>query len=136
MIDSLLDRHHLRSTPARRAVLGLLTSSQTAVTHAELEAAADADRITLYRTIKTFEECGILHCVRTLDGQAKYALCGDNCGPAAHAHTHPHFECRDCGHTFCLPDSVAPKSVLPKGYLVQETLVTFQGQCPTCVQTA
>ena len=36
-----------------------------------------SDRITMYRTLKTFEEKGILHSIKGEGDEAKYALCND-----------------------------------------------------------
>ena len=128
----LLREHGLRSTPVRRVVLDELTRASAAVPLATLSQRADADRITLYRTLRTFEGLGIVHKVPDADGNAQYALCGGSCTPEAHVHTHPHFQCDDCGHTYCLPDTTAAPPVLPKGYRARETRVTYEGTCQAC----
>lgn len=128
----LLQKHQLRSTPTRRTVIAALSDAPFALTQAELEAANRGDRITLYRTLKSFEDVGLIHRVADSTGQAKYALCGANCTPTAHAHTHPHFQCDDCGNTYCLPEGNAPVVVLPKGYHLQEIHITYQGSCASC----
>ena len=128
----LLREHKLRSTPVRRAVLARLTASEAAVPLADLSAAADADRITLYRTLRTFEDLGIIHRVPDASGNAQYALCGGACTPEAHVHTHPHFQCEDCGHTYCLPEVEAAPPVLPAGYHAREAHVTYEGRCRDC----
>ena len=132
MIDQVLRRYRLRATPARRSVLALLSARGAAVAVADFESAADADRITVYRTLKTFEERGIIHRVPDASGQAQYALCGEGCGPRAHAHHHAHFRCAGCAQTFCLPEGERPEPVLPEGYRVDEIQVTYQGRCPAC----
>lgn len=129
----LLREHKLRSTPVRRAVLTRLSGAPAAVPLSELHVYADADRITLYRTLKTFEGLGIIHRVPAADGNAQYALCGGACTPEAHAHTHPHFQCGDCGQTFCLPEAAAAvPPILPEGYRARETRVTYEGVCRLC----
>lgn len=128
----LLRRHRLRSTPVRRAVVDCLRDSTAARTLAELDAAADGDRVTLYRTLKSFEEVGLIHRVADASGQVHYALCGEACGPEAHAHEHAHFRCNSCSQTYCLPEARTPAPVLPKGYRVQEVHVTYQGTCQQC----
>ncbi len=133
MITSdLLRRHDLRSTPARRTVVDSFLGAKSARTLAELDEAFDGDRITLYRTLKSFEEAGLIHRVPDAAGQPRYALCGDDCGPKAHDHTHAHFQCDDCGQTYCLPRVAPITQVLPKGYRVQEVHVTYQGTCQVC----
>lgn len=133
----LLREHKLRSTPVRRAVLLQLTAAPAAVPLAELSARTDADRITLYRTLRTFEGLGIIHKVPDADGNAQYALCGGTCTPEAHVHAHPHFQCNDCGSTYCLPEAaaVAAPPVLPEGYRAREMRVTYEGVCRACNDT-
>ena len=132
-VVDLLREHGLRSTPVRRAVLGALVSAEAAVPAADLSAAASgADRITLYRTLRTFEDLGIVHRVPDAEGSAQYALCGGACTPEAHVHTHPHFQCGDCGQTYCLPEVAAAPPVLPQGYRILETHVTYAGSCRAC----
>lgn len=128
----LLRTHGLRSTPVRRAVLRRLGAAAAAVSLADLSAAADADRITLYRTLRTFEDLGLIHRVPDVGGDPRYALCGGACTPEAHAHAHPHFQCGDCGQTFCLPEVAAAPPVLPQGYQAREVRVTYEGRCKTC----
>jgi len=53
-----LSRHAIRHTPVRQAVLEVLLQSSFALSGAEIEKQIPtiADRITLYRTLRTFEE--------------------------------------------------------------------------------
>ena len=132
----LLRDHGLRSTPARAAVVGHLLAAKAAAPLVDLVAVADADRITLYRTLKTLEEQGLVHRINDANGNGLYALCQGDCSPAAHVHAHPHFQCDDCGNPFCLPEVAAPEVVLPKGYRLQEVHVTYQGSCADCVTQA
>ena len=134
-ITRLLREHELRSTPVRRAVLRRLTADAAAAPLSALAEATDADRITLYRTLRTFEGLGIIHRVPDVDGNPQYALCGGGCTPEAHTHHHPHFQCGDCGHTYCLPEVRTSPPVLPKGYRARETHVTYEGTCATCAET-
>ena len=129
---AILREHGLRSTPVRRAVLQRLSNREAAVPLSAFAEATDADRITLYRTLRTFESLGIIHRVPDADGAAQYALCGGGCTPEAHTHHHPHFQCGDCGQTYCLPEVRTSAPVLPKGYRARETHVTYEGTCATC----
>ena len=128
----LLRERGLRSTPVRRAVLQRLDHGAAAVPLSAFSEAVDADRITLYRTLRTFEDLGIIHRVPDADGGPQYALCGGACTPEAHTHHPPHFQCGDCGQTYCLPEVRASLPVLPEGYRARETRVTYEGTCATC----
>ena len=57
------------------------------------------DRVTLYRTIKQFEEKGLIHEVIDTKGQAKYALCVTECTTHEHHDDHLHFHCSQCDRT-------------------------------------
>lgn len=132
----LLRRRGLRSTPARRAVLDRLLRTEAAVPQCELSEGTDADRITLYRTLRRFEELGIVHRVLGTDGQALYALCGGECTAEAHVHQHPHFSCGDCKQVFCLPAVASAPPVLPEGYQATGVSVTYEGRCRACGDVA
>ena len=131
-----LRQHKLRSTPVRRAVLEVLTQRDVAMSAPELEEATGADRITMYRTLKTFEERGILH--RIVDGTSvdKFALCGGECSDGDHVHAHPHFHCDDCGDTVCLDAPLQAPPVLPQGYQITDVQLTYRGRCNDCQTSA
>ncbi len=65
------------------------------------------DRVTLYRTLRTFEEAGLLRRERTASGPGGGDLwCVGTC---EHGHAecpgHVHFECRECGRVECVRTS-------------------------------
>jgi len=136
-VTQLLRQHQLRITGARVAVLEQFVYSRHALTHADLEAALSAyDRVTLYRTLGTFLEQGILHKVPDDTGASAYAFVS----PAAEAHLaatpvvhqHVHFKCHTCGQTECLPDVPVPAVQLPKGYVANTFEFLVQGRCANC----
>ena len=60
----------------RLLIYKFLAEKQVAVTLSDIENAFEkADRTTLYRTIKTFEEKGYVHQIDDGTGITKYALC-------------------------------------------------------------
>ncbi|HNK90447.1 MAG TPA: transcriptional repressor, partial [Chitinophagales bacterium] len=62
-IKDRLKKSGLRVTPIREEVLEYFTDQQRALAHADIEAnyKNKFDRVTLYRTLTTFIESGILH---------------------------------------------------------------------------
>lgn len=131
--DRLLKTFRLRSTPNRQEILHLFLRKNYALSHNDIERAIDnsLDRVTVYRTLKTFLDKGLIHKVLDDEGSLKYALCNDSCTSAEHHHDHVHFKCTRCGQTNCL-DVEVPPIKLPKGYKPQEFNLLIQGVCQQC----
>ena len=91
-----------------------------------------ADRITMYRTLKTFEEKGILHRIENGLAEVKYALCPEHCSEKQHQDLHPHFHCTECQEISCLETIVIPTIDFPEGYTASELTMTIKGICPNC----
>src|SRR5690606_33927817 len=120
----------LRTTEHRQQVLDILIEADHALTSSDIEERfVDIDRITLYRTLKSFEEKGIIHKVIDVNNVTKFALCIDECTEEHHHDHHVHFHCDDCGNTFCLEDVVVPKISLPSGYKVKNRSMLINGKC-------
>ncbi|MEL7421784.1 MAG: transcriptional repressor [Bacteroidota bacterium] len=133
IVDILKD-HRLRRTPMRVEVLSVLINANgTAIAHPELERMLpDADRITLYRTLKTFEEKGLVHQVVDTSNATKYALCRDHCTEHQHHDDHAHFHCQDCGKTVCLDNITTNTFQVPAGFTVSQTHLVLEGTCDSC----
>ena len=129
-----LKRHNLRKTNIRAQVLEVfLNEGNKAIAHPEMERLLPhADRITLYRTLKTFEEKGIIHQVVDGSNAAKYALCNDTCTEHEHHDEHAHFHCQDCGKTICLDSKVESVVQVPQGFSVKQTHLVVEGTCSDC----
>jgi Fur family ferric uptake transcriptional regulator len=123
----------MRSTPSRQEILQLFLKKDYALSHSDIEReiSNDLDRVTVYRTLKTFLDKGIIHKVLDDEGSLKYALCNDACTAAGHHHDHIHFKCTLCGQTNCLQAEL-PTIKLPKGYQPNEINVLIQGICERC----
>lgn len=131
--DHLLKTFRLRSTPNRQEILHLFLEKNYALSHNDIEKAVQnsLDRVTVYRTLKTFLDKGLIHKVLDDEGTLKYALCNDTCTTAEHHHDHVHFKCTKCGQTNCLNVEVPPIK-LPKGYKPNEFNLLIQGVCQQC----
>jgi len=129
---------NLRLTDCRAEMLAIFNENGHALAHADIEARLPEkfDRVTVYRTLKTFLEKGLIHKVLDDEGGMKYALCRSTCHAADHQHHHDHvhFKCSVCGLTNCLDDVRVPTLALPAGYQRQETNLLVQGVCPLCHQ--
>lgn len=131
----ILKHAGLRATSVRLAILDkFIDKNETALAHNQLESALnEVDRVTIYRTLKTFEEKGIIH--QVVDGSTiqKYALCHQDCSEHHHEDTHAHFSCNVCGETVCLDDvhTITPKKI-PSGFKVENTHIVLKGSCDKC----
>jgi len=130
-----LSSHKIRSTDIRVAVIDLFLNSNQAISKNELEEKLpDLDRITLYRTLKTFEDKGLIHKVVNSSNKVKYALCIDACTDHDHHHDdrHIHFECSKCEKTICIDEVPLPQISLPAEYIVNKIQLSVEGICQDC----
>jgi Fur family transcriptional regulator, ferric uptake regulator len=130
----ILKDYQLRTTTSRSAILNLFIKNSFALSYSDIEheIASSFDRVTVYRTLKTFLDKGVIHKVLDDEGSLKYALCSDPCSSHEHHHEHVHFKCEKCGQTNCLEDVIIPEVVLPNGYRVREMNLLIQGTCDKC----
>ncbi len=129
----LLEAHGLRKTKVRIEVVRRFLDSDHALPQQELEGFFDqVDRITLYRTLRTFEEKGLIHTAIDGSQKVKYALCGGGCTEHHHLDNHAHFHCDQCGKTFCLDKVAIPAVSSPKGFRVEATYLIMKGVCEVC----
>lgn len=132
-LNDILHRRQLSSTESRRKILTLFLNIDDALTHGDIEKEVGHkyDRVTIYRTLQTFEEKGIIHSIPTADNSIKYALCKE-CEEGHHHDEHVHFICSNCNKTICLDDVVSPKIDLPEGYKATNVQVVIEGVCGEC----
>jgi len=130
----ILKRFGLSITDSRKNILELFKQSNNALAHADIEkkSAAQFDRVTVYRTLQTFVEKGIIHTIPTADNSVRYALCKDECTAGHHHDDHVHFICDNCNTTYCLDHVTVPEVTLPKGFTQKQTDVVVSGICKTC----
>ena len=130
----LLKKRNLSITDGRKQILQLFIQQQGALSHGDIEkkAAASFDRVTIYRTLQTFVDKGLIHTIPSADNAIRYALCKEECGDGHHRHHHVHFVCNYCNKTFCLDEVVTPSVRLPQGYAATQIEVLAQGTCRDC----
>ncbi|MCG8477159.1 MAG: transcriptional repressor [Cytophagales bacterium] len=132
--EILLRKHKLRNTGCRKDILKLFQQEKAALAHCDIEKRLSHhyDRVTIYRTLNTFLESGLIHKVLDHSGATKYALCGHECSDIKHRHEHVHFQCKQCHTTECLERLEIPAICLPEGYQAQEVNLLIEGLCPEC----
>lgn len=131
---NILEDFDLRKTKTRSEILDIFLSQSQAISYADIENRLDNahDRVTVYRTLKTFLEKGIIHKIPSDSGNPKYALCPDECSEEQHSHEHVHFKCDSCGQTTCLETVQVPHIRLPLGYVTRESNLLVAGYCASC----
>ena len=133
-VKDILRRNQLSVTASRGKILDLFLTNTKALAHADIEhkAGEKFDRVTVYRTLQTFVDKGILHTIPTVDNNIKYALCKNDCFEGHHHDNHYHFICSVCGKTECLEDFVIPSVKLPRDYTATNVEIVVNGICSAC----
>lgn len=130
-----LKKAGLKLTPVRMRMVEIFLSAHHALLQSEIENQFDGiDRITLYRTLKSFEEKGMIHRITDLEGNSKYAMCESRCmeDHHHHHHAHVHFQCEQCHLTFCVENVEIPAIEMPTKFLVTGQNITITGKCENC----
>jgi Fur family ferric uptake transcriptional regulator len=131
---TILRNNRLSVTDSRQKILELFLQSNGALAHADIEKQTNEnfDRVTIYRTLQSFVEKGLIHLIPTTDNAVKYALCKDDCEAGHHHDNHVHFICGECGKTTCLDDVTIPSVKLPKGFSPGHAEMVVTGVCGEC----
>lgn len=133
---SLLKAHDLSVTQQRLSVLSLLSKDHSCLGVDDLVAMAKKKKLeigdwsTVFRTLKTFEEAGLVDAFLSTDGVTRYELVSDD-----HAHHHHHFVCRSCKSVESLdecPTQVFEKAAKKLGFKVENHVIEVQGLCREC----
>lgn len=130
----ILRKNGLSITAGRKRILELFMETEGALAHADIEKNTDAafDRVTVYRTLQTFVDKGIIHQIPTTDNSILYALCRHQCEEGHHYDNHVHFICNNCGKTTCLDDVTVPEVKLPDGFNPEQSSMIVSGICSDC----
>lgn len=132
-IESSLQKSNIRPTAMRILVYKFLLENVAAKRLTDIENHfVKSDRTTLYRTIKTFEDKGIVHQIDDGTGTAKYALCEEGCNCEIETDLHLHFHCNVCDETICLTDHKIPHINLPEGFTAENANLVIKGVCDKC----
>lgn len=133
-IDALLKKANLKVTPTRKLILKAFMHYSYALSYNDINTAIkeSLDKVTIYRTLKTFEEKGIIHQVLDTSNQVKYALCSASCTDHQHHDTHIHFKCTACKQTYCIEDKEIPQISMPKGFIQVHSSMLVEGICKAC----
>ena len=130
--EKQLETRNIKPTAMRELVLKVFSEQTSAISLADLEQKFEkADKVTLYRTLKTFEENKLIHSIDDGSGSVKYALCKETC--QCHPEDlHVHFLCTKCKQTYCLTDIPVPSVNLPTHFTLENINMVVKGVCSNC----
>ena len=136
-IEHLLKHKNIKSTAMRNLVLQYFLDTNKAIDLKDLEMYFHySDRTTLFRTIKTFQEKGLIHAIKDGSVSTKYALCSESCTSENHIDIHPHFYCEKCHSTICLRKLRIPTITMGSNFTVNSTELIIKGICEDCNSVA
>lgn len=133
VLEQILENNNVRPTAMRLLVLQFLLSKKVTVSLVNIEEYFDnSERTTLYRTLKTFVESGIVHQIDDGTGITKYAICEEHCNCEIDTDLHLHFHCTNCNETVCLTEHKIPHINLPEGFKAENVNLVVKGICDKC----
>lgn len=120
----------LKSTPGRRAVLGVLEKTSSPLSPEQIQTKVGSeicDRATVYRILESLGEAGLVQRV-ILGGKTLYL-------PEESNHHHHHIVCRKCRSTVCLDEcliSPLEKKAKQLGFHDIRHSLQLTGLCDRC----
>jgi len=131
--NDLFNQKKLRKTPVRTALYNLLRQVDRPLSHAEIisqDCMTNFDRVTIYRTLDTFQQAGLLHKISGQDGIWRFGIHSHHSNTACKGN-HGHFLCDNCQIMTCLPDQPLPRVTAPGAIIYSKQLVV-RGLCALC----
>ena len=130
----ILRSHNLRITDCRLDVVDFFLKEKKALSRSDLEhQLKQYDPVTLYRTLNTFSDSGIIHKIPNDSGAATYGLSNPAYPTGKHGYNHIHFKCHTCGRIECIKDEAVPHISVPVGYQIEVVNLIVDGTCAKCV---
>lgn len=131
-IENLLRSRKLKATPQRLEVLTVFKAEETAIAYSDLQKKLNNfDRVTLYRTLQSLIEKGIVHKALAEDAETFYALCSSSCTAQNHNDKHIHFKCVNCDEVSCL-HLPSPLQIEIPNHQIQKITLNVTGVCEKC----
>jgi Fur family ferric uptake transcriptional regulator len=117
----------LRMTPQRERVMAAVTTLEHATPDQVAEAVPEVDLTTVYRTLETLEQIGLLAHTHLGHGAASYRLADDD---------HIHVVCHHCASVVDAPAGLAERLAEQlkeeRGFLLDKSHFTVFGTCANC----
>ncbi len=128
-----LHTRNLKVTNNRIEVLNAIEEYDKAIPYSKIQKQVDSiDRVTLYRTLNSLIESGLIHKVSVENDETFYAICSQQCTTKEHNHQHVHFKCTICNEVSCVQSNSIETLNLP-GYKIESFEIQAKGVCYSCV---
>ena len=131
--SEILTQHAVRKTDTRIQVLEVLFKFEHALTYTALEKELgdSFDKVTLFRTLHTFEQAGIVHEVPEGQGETKFAL--SRFSFLDNPQNDPiYFTCKVCQHVYCLDNIPTPQLNYSGDFDITSLSISASGVCKNC----
>lgn len=132
----LLEKSGLRQTAARESILQLLVDARRPLSHQDIlkhcKVAGSLDRVTVYRTMETLLEAGLIHRIQGTDGAWRFCK-HEKESSGKCAGNHIHFLCAKYNQMSCMPEQPLPWVSAPPGATVHSKQLVVHGYCAACV---
>ena len=124
----------IRKTKSVKAVINEFDGTASALSTLKLveRLQSQMNKSTVYRILERLVDDGILHSFTGKDGLSWYALNDSQQRSPSNdsQHMHPHFQCKDCGKTECLPMTLPVPEVAE--HYVESVSLLLVGRCANC----
>jgi len=132
-IKEILSSRSLKATKTRMQVLELVSSYNSAIPFSKIQSGCEGmDRVTLYRTMQSLLDKGIIHKALVDDKDTYYALCGSSCSSHDHSDDHIHFKCNQCEQISC-EDLKEDLNISLPGFQIETIQIHLTGVCKNCL---
>lgn len=133
-VVSVLLAHGVKPTSNRILVLRTLAESPFPLSMKDFaDRVVSLDKSSIFRCLRHFVECHLVHEVEDGTGAVKYEICRAD-HSAGKSDLHPHFYCESCKRTICLSDVPLPVVEMTDGSVVHSANYVLKGVCGDCVK--
>lgn len=135
VIKKILNSHGLKSTMPRMEVLEVFFLQTKAISFGQLLKATKktVNRVTIYRTLHSLEEIGLIQRIAGPNHNQQYALSfSEKDHLDLSTRQHLYFSCVRCRTVSVLDRLNIPFIPVPESYLVQAINLTVTGICENC----
>lgn len=134
-LKDLLHSRALKATNTRLSLLAQMEKYESAMPYSAIqETFKSLDRVTLYRTLESLKEQGVIHKAFQENNDIYYAICGSNCGKDHHHHDHLHFKCVKCEAVTCEKSSKKVE-ISVQDFEIHNVSIHIEGICKNCKRT-